>query len=176
MSPLYLALILRVEPPPLLDPPPQPAIAAAAIRQNANPAYAYCLFLAASFVASTKLSIANRAASDARTMNGVLRGRASKIPGGSEEIAVVSVAVQEAPAVLEAPAGVQVAAAPKFVPPLANCTVPVGPCAELLLELTITVNVTLAPAVMLAVLELTAADVVACVMVTDNELLLACEV
>ena len=178
MSPLYLAVTLRLDPPPLLElPPPQPAIAAAAIRKNARPAYAYGFRLVASFAASTRLSIANTAASHARKTNGVLRGRISMIPGGSEETAVVKVAVQEAPALLVAPAGVQVAAAaPRFELPFINCTVPVGPWVELLLDETTAVNVTLPPEVILLMLGVTPVVVVACVMVTESVLLLACGV
>src|SRR5258708_37759663 len=100
-----------------------------AIRKNARPAFAYCFRLVA---ASTRLSIAKTAATQARKANGVLRGRISMIPGGSEEIAVVRVAVQEAPALLVDPAGVQVAAGvPRVELPFINCTVPVGPWGEL---------------------------------------------
>ena len=99
------------------------------------------------------------------------------IPGGSEEIAVVKVAVQEAPALLVAPAGVQVAAAaPSFELPFINCTVPVGPWVELLLDETTAVNVTLPPEVILLMLGVTPVVVVACVMVTESVLLPACEV
>jgi hypothetical protein len=121
-------------------------------------------------------NIASKAASRARTTNGVLRGRESMIPGGSAESVVVSFAVQEAPAELVAPAGVHVAVAPKFAPPFKNCTVPVGPTAELLLVLTVAVSVTLPPEVIDPMLEVTAVVVVACVMVIDNVLLLACDV
>ena len=96
-------------------------------------------------------------------------------PGGREERAVVSVAVQDALAVLEAPAGVHVAAAPRFVPPTRNCTVLVGPWAELLFVLTVAVSVTLPPAVMLLGLGTTVVVVVACVIVIDSELLLELE-
>jgi hypothetical protein len=106
----------------------------------------------------------------------VLRGRKSIIPGGNAESVVVSFAVQEAPAALDAPVGVHIAAAPKFVPPFKNCTVPVGPVAELLLVLTVAVRVTLPPEVMDAALEVTEVVVVPCVMVIDNVLLLACDV
>ena len=98
------------------------------------------------------------------------------IPGGNADSAVVSFAVQEALLVLVAATGLHVAAAPKFEPALTNCTVPVGPIAELLLEVTVAVNVTLPPEATLLALELTLVVVVACVMVTDNELLLAFEV
>ena len=68
-----------------------------------------------------------------------------------------------------------VAAAPRLLLPFKNCTVPVGPCAELLFELTVAVSVRLPPDVMLVTLGVTPVDVVACVIVTDNELLLVCE-
>jgi hypothetical protein len=96
-------------------------------------------------------------------------------PGGREESIVVSVAVQEALVALEAPAGVHVTAAPRFAPPFRNCTVPVGPCAELLFVFTVALSVTLPPAVMLLGLGTTVVDVVACVMVIDSELLLELE-
>src|ERR1051326_3746693 len=115
-------------------------------------------------------NIASKAASRARTTNGVLRGRESMIPGGSAESVVVSFAVQEAPAELVAPAGVHVAVAPIFAPPFKNCTVRVGAPAELLLVLTVAVSVTLPPEVIDPMLEVTAVVVVACVMVIDNVL------
>jgi hypothetical protein len=178
VSPLYLAVMLRLDPPPLPElPPPQPANAAAAIRKNAKPAYAYRFRLATNFVPSIRLSIANTAASHAKTTKGVLRGRVSIIPGGNEEIAAVKVAVQEAPALLVAPADLQVAAAvPRFELPFINCTVPVGPCVELLLDETTAVNVTLPPEAILLMLGVTPVVVVACVMVTESVLLLACDV
>lgn len=69
MSPLYLALMLRVEPPPPpveLLPPPQPASTAAAIKKKATPAYAYGFRFAANIMDNTNAIIANTAASDAR--------------------------------------------------------------------------------------------------------------
>ena len=100
--------------------------------------------------------------------------------GGRDESVVVNVAVHEAPTnvpelFVVAPAGVHIAAAPRLLLPFKNCTVPVGPCAELLFELTVAVNVTPPPDVMVLALDVTVAVVVACVMVTDNELLLDCE-
>jgi hypothetical protein len=78
---------------------------------------------------------------------------------------VFKVAVQEAPALLVAPAGVQVAAAaPRFELPFINCTVPVGPCAELLFDETTAVSVTVPPDAMLVALEFAAVVVVAWVM------------
>src|SRR5260370_16401243 len=98
VPPLYLAVPLRFDPPPPLElPPPQPAIAAAAIRKNARPAYAYCFRLAASFAPSTRLSIANTAATHARKANDVLRGRIPMITERSQEIAPFTIAVHCAP-------------------------------------------------------------------------------
>ena len=130
MSPLYIAVTLRADPPPVLElPPPQPAIAAAAIRTNSTPAYAYRLLRAAGFIARPKLSIASNAASQASTTIGVLRGRRSN-PGGSEEMVAKKVAVHDAVvggvALLFAPVEVH-GAVPRLVLPLKNCTVPVGP-------------------------------------------------
>ena len=104
-----------------------------------------------------------------------MRGRRSIISGGSEESVVVSFAVQEALALLVAAVGVHAAAAPRFEPPLRNCTVPVGPCAELLLVLTVAVNVTPPPEETVVAVEVTVAVVLACVIVTDRELLFAFE-
>jgi len=178
---LYFAEMVRLDPPPLeLLVPLQPANAAAAIRNNARPAYAYCFRRAASLTAIRKLNIASTAASHASKTNGVARGRKSTNPGGRDESVVVNAAVHEAPTnvpelFVVAPAGVHVAAAPRLLLPFKNCTVPVGPCAELLFELTVAVNVTFPPDVMLVTLGVTAVDVVACVIVTDNELLPVCE-
>jgi len=85
------------------------------------------------------------------------------IPGGSEERAVVNVAVQNAEAPVETlnAVGVQAAAVPRLVAPFENCTVPVGPCAELLLELTFAVRVTLPPDATLVTLEVTVVVVAA---------------
>ncbi len=90
---------------------------------------------------------------------------------------VISVAVQNAdvPVVVLNPVGVQVAGAPTLELPLRNCTVPVGPCEELLLDETVAVSVTLPPLATIVVLGTNAAVVVACVIVTDSELLTACE-
>src|SRR5260370_331615 len=127
VPPLYLAVPLRFDPPPPLElPPPQPAIAAAAIRKNARPAYAYCFRLVAGFAASTRLSIAKTAATQARKANGVLRGRISMIPGGSEEIAVVRVAVQEAPALFVAFGVCAFGKSFNALPPSSRLIVPVG--------------------------------------------------
>jgi hypothetical protein len=109
--------------------------------------------------------MASAAASHVRTANGVLGGPTGMNSGGKEESVVVSLAVQDAPAELEAPAGVQVAAAPRFDPPTRNCTVPEGPSTELLLELTVAVKVRLPPDVMLLVLGTVAVDVTAGVIV-----------
>ena len=70
--------------------------------------------------------------------------------GGNAEIVVESVAVHEAPADEVAPFGVQVTAAPRFVLPFENCTVPDGPTAELLPEEIVAVSVTAPPATMLS--------------------------
>ena len=86
------------------------------------------------------------------------------MPGGNAESAVCSVAVQDAPLLLVAPAAVHVAAAPRLTPPFKNCTVPVGPCVELLPDETTAVSVTVAPDVMMVALEFAAVVVVACVM------------
>ena len=96
--------------------------------------------------------------------------------GGNAESAVVSVAVQDAPTLLVAPVALQVAAVPRLELPFINCTVPVGPCVELLPDETVAVSVTVPPDAMLVTLEVAAVVVVACEMVTDSALLLACEV
>jgi hypothetical protein len=83
--------------------------------------------------------------------------------------------VQEAPWLPLAAVGVQVAGAPRFDPPLVNCTVPVGPAAELLPELTSAVKITLPPEVMLVGLGVTVVVVVAWVIVTDSVLLVEFE-
>ncbi len=90
---------------------------------------------------------------------------------------VMSVAVQnaEVPVVVSNPVGVQVAGAPRLELPLKNCTVPVGPCEELLLDETVAVSVMLPPEATIVVLGTNAAVVVACVMVTERVLLAACE-
>ena len=85
-------------------------------------------------------------------------------PGGNAESAVCSVAVQDAPLLLVAFAALQVIAAPKLAPPFKNCTVPVGPCVELLFDETIAVSVTVPPDAMMVALEFAAVVVVACVM------------
>ena len=72
--------------------------------------------------------------------------------------------------------GVQVAAAPRFAPPFRNCTVPVGPCAELLVVLIFAVSVMLPPDVTLKVLLVMAVVVVAGVIEIDSVLLLELEV
>ena len=171
--------MLRVEALELLLelPPPQPASTAAAIKKNAAPAYAYCLRLAASIIESINAIIASAAASHARKTNGVVGGRTLIMPGGNADRAVVRVAVQDADVVLVAPVGLHVAAAvPRFALPFRNCTVPLGPTAELLFVLTTVVSVTVPPDATLATLEVTAVVVAACVMVTESVLLLACDV
>jgi len=102
-------------------------------------------------------------------------------PGGSAESAVWNVAVHDAPITLPAlsvvaPAGTQFCAEPRLAPPLRNCTVPVGPCDELLDEDTNAVNVTLPPEAMEVGLAATAAVVAAWVIVMERVLLLAGEV
>jgi hypothetical protein len=102
-----------------------------------------------------------------------------KKPGGSADKLVVNCALQSAPTIVaplkSAPVGVQATATPKFVLPLLNCTVPVGPCAELLCEFTVAVSVMLPPDTTLVALGVTATEVVACVIVTDKVLLLEFE-
>lgn len=172
--------MLRVEPLELVLelPPPQPASTVAVIKKNAAPAaYAYRLRLAASIIESINAIIASAIASHARKTNGVVGGRTLIMPGGNADRAVVSVAVQDADVVLVAPVDLHVAAAvPRFVLPFRNCTVPLGPTAELLFVLTTAVSVTVPPDAMLVTLEVTAVVVVACVIVTESALLLACEV
>src|SRR5260370_17558875 len=87
------------------------------------------------------LSKANNAGS-----NGSV-GQGSFVGGGnSAEIATLgNVAVQDDPAFAVAPEGVQVTGAPILVLPFWNWMVPVGPCAELLLEPTAAASVTLPP-------------------------------
>src|ERR1700739_4324764 len=111
-----------------------------------------------------KVIMAKTAASHARKTNGELGGRTSIMPGGSAERAVCSVAVQDAPVLLVAPAAAQVAAAPRLTPPFKNCTVPVGPCVELLVDETVAVSVTVPPEAMTVRLEFAAVVVAACVM------------
>ena len=174
-----MAVMLRVEPLELVLelPPPQPASTVAVIKKNAAPAYAYCLRLAASIIENINAINASAVASHARKTKGVVGGRTLIMPGGNADRAVVSVAVQDADVVLVAPVDLHVAAAvPRFVLPFRNCTVPPGPTAELLFVLTTAVNVTVPPEATLATLEVTAVVVVACVMVTESVLLLACDV
>jgi hypothetical protein len=75
--------------------------------------------------------------------------------------------VQNAFPVVEAipDVGVHVAAVPRLLAPFLNCTVPVGPAPLLLVEI-VAVRVTLPPEVIVATLEVTAAVVVAFVIVT----------
>lgn len=178
MSPLYFAVMLRDDPPPPPElPPPHPANTAAAISAKTAPAYAYCLRRAASFIARLKPNIASTAASQATMINGVLRGPGRTLnPGGSEEMVVGKVAVHDAP-VFRLPeessialAGVQFAV-PRLVLPLKNCTIPVGPCVELLCVLTFAVSVRLPPGATLVALGVAAVVVVAWVIVMDSELL-----
>src|SRR5689334_8482900 len=94
--------------------------------------------------------MASQPAKSVTITNGVLRGRGlTKNPGGNAESVVVSCAVHSAPTLVDplksAAVGVQVTAVPKFVLPFLNCTVPVGPCAELLCEFTFAVSVMLPP-------------------------------
>ena len=88
---------------------------------------------------------------------------------------VVSCAVQEAPVFVEllAPFGVQVTGEPRFELPFWNCTVPVGPWLELLVDPTTAVRITCVPE--LTTPRLLATDVVVCagVIVTLSVLLIA---
>src|SRR5258705_7967694 len=94
--------------------------------------------------------------------------------GNSAEIATFgNVAVQDDPAFAVAPEGEQVTGAPILVLPFWNCTVPVGPWLELLLEPTAAASVTLPPpAGRTLILLATWVDVVAGEMVTLSVLLL----
>jgi hypothetical protein len=95
--------------------------------------------------------------------------------GNSTEIATLgNVAVQDAPGFAAvAPEGEQVTGAPILVLPFWNWMVPVGPCAELLLEPTAAASVTLPPpAGRTLILLATWVDVVAGEMVTESVLLL----
>ena len=94
-----------------------------------------------------------------------------KKSGGKDDNAVVSVAVQEAPAEAVAPCGMQVTAVPRLLEPFLNWTVPVGPCVELLFEPMVAINVMLPPEVTVLGPEMDA-PVVAFVIVTvmDPEL------
>ena len=169
MSPLYFAVMLRVVPPPPPPelPPPQPESEATAIRKNASPVQAHCLRRAGSFAANQRLSAASSALSNAKITKGVWRGGRKSMTAGGSAISAVggSVAVQDAPVELVAAAGVHVTAGPKLALPLRNCTVPVGLCVELLVELTVAVKPTVPPEVMLVVLGTAAVVVVAWVMV-----------
>jgi hypothetical protein len=93
--------------------------------------------------------------------------------GYNDEIAVVRVAVHDAPVfeLLLAGFGVHVAGDPRFVVPFVNCTVPVGPCAELLVDEIVAVSVTDVPLVNVDRLDDTAAVVAALVIVTETVLL-----
>src|SRR5579863_1178907 len=101
---------------------------------------------------------------------GVLRSPG--IIGGSELIAVVTLAVQYAvPDEDElAAVGVHVTAAPMLELPLENWTVPVGPT-PLLLVFTCAVIVTVAPDVMVPRGLCTAIEVAACVKIMERALL-----
>ena len=87
------------------------------------------------------------------------------VKGSICESVVVNVAVQDAAAAALAADGVHVAAAPRLLDPLLNCTVPVSPAPLLVLEIS-AVSVTLPPETMLLTLEVTFAVVVAFVIVT----------
>jgi len=105
--------------------------------------------------------------------NGVLRGRRSN-PGGSEEIVAGRLAVQNAAtdgvAVLFAAVGAQVAI-PRLVLPLKNCTIPVGPCNELLVVFTFAESVRVPPEATVRPLGVNTVVVVAWVMVIESVLL-----
>src|SRR4030095_6166211 len=124
--------------------------------------------------------IANAAPSSVTSTTGVLRGRGSmNNPGGRADSVVVNLAVQKAltggAPVKCAPVGVQVTAAPRFVLPLLNWTVPVGPCAELLCVFTVAVSVMLPPETTLVTFGVTFVVVAAWVIVTERVLLLEFE-
>jgi len=87
------------------------------------------------------------------------------VNGTSCESVVVNMAVQDAAAAALAADGVHVAAAPRLLDPLLNCTVPVGPAPLLVLEIS-AVSVTLPPDTTLVTLGVTFAVVVAFVIVT----------
>jgi hypothetical protein len=91
--------------------------------------------------------------------------------GYSADIVVVNVAVHDARVVPLAAAGVHFTGEPRFVLPFANCTVPVGPSAELLVEPMVAVSVTLVPAGNDDKLDETPVVVVALVMITAAVLL-----
>ena len=95
--------------------------------------------------------------------------------GINSDNAVLSVALQEAPADTVALAGAHVTVPPNFAVPFINCTVPLGPALLLLLDETVAVKVTLPPDATLAGLDTTADVVVALVIVTASALLLAFE-
>ena len=97
------------------------------------------------------------------------------VRGTNCESAVVSVALQEAPADDVALAEVQLTGEPSVAVPFINCTVPLGPALLLLLEETVAVSVTLPPDVMLVGLDVSAAVVLAFVIVTASVLLLLLE-
>src|SRR6266403_1771381 len=118
------------------------------------------------------LSKANNTGSNGRV------GLGSFVGGGnSAEIATLgNVAVQNDPAFAVAPEGVQVTGAPILVLPFWNWMVPVGPCAELLLEPTAAASVTLPPpAGRTLILLATWVNVVAGEMVTLSVLLAVAE-
>ena len=84
---------------------------------------------------------------------------------------VVNCAEQEAPAFAVAAEGVHVTGEPIFALPFWNCTVPVGPCAELLADPTIAVSTTEAPELIIPWLLATSVVVCAGVIVTLSVLL-----
>src|SRR5216683_3097233 len=151
--------------PLLLLPPPQPAAAVARIARSSRPAQAYPWRLATgkrfrvnrNIIKSKHIRIHIGSAG----MRGIRRG--SNV-GGTKERVVVSVAVQNAAAVLEAAVGVHVAAADSELEPFLNCTVPVGPT-PLLFVATVALSVMLPPEVMLVTLGTTWVAVAACVTV-----------
>jgi hypothetical protein len=99
---------------------------------------------------------------------GTLGRRRGLLKGINSDNAVVSAALQEAPADAVAPAGAHVTAPPNFAVPFINCTVPLGPALLLLLEETVAVKVTLPPDATLVGLDTTADVVVAFVIVIDR--------
>jgi hypothetical protein len=173
-------------PPALLLPlePLQPANPAAKQAKISSPAAAYprrlpnrghLLCSGAACCASSKSKMTSDAAIHSNTPGTRSHGRGS-LKGTNCESAVVSVALQEAPTVVDtAPAGVHVNALPSAVVPFINCTVPLGPALLLLLDDTVAVRVTLPPDATLVGLDTTADVVVAFVIVTASVLLLALE-
>ncbi len=165
--------MLSVRPPPPPPLPLQPAIPAANHANSSSPAAAYpsrVHFRCSRAACCARIK--NKIASPAAIHNGtiqILGPGCGLVIGTNCDSAVVSVAVQDAFPVVEAipDVGVQFTVLPRLLDPFLNCTVPVGPAPLLLVEI-VAVSVTLPPEVIVVTLEVTAAVVVAFVIVTES--------